>query len=76
MRNFGMTAVDVDVVERNVRLQLCDEVTDILDRLVTDVHSRCTGAIPPQDMASHLAQARAYYTARLLVRSLLIKEPH
>lgn len=71
-----MNAVDIEVMKRDMRMQLCDEVTDMLDKLVRDAHSKCTGAAPRQDLALHLAQARAYYTARILVRSLLIKDPH
>lgn len=71
-----MNVVDVEVMKRDMRMQLCDEVTDMLDKLVSDAHSKCTGATPNRDFALHLAQARAYYTARLLVRSLLIKDPH
>lgn len=71
-----MNVVEIVVMERDMRAQVCDEVTDILDRLVVDAHSKCTGAIPRQDYALHLAQARAYYTARLLIQSLLKKEPH
>ncbi len=71
-----MNAVEIEVIKRDMRMQLCDEVTDMLDNLVRDAHSKCTGATPKRDYALHLAQARAYYTARLLVRSLLIKDPH
>jgi hypothetical protein len=71
-----MNMVEIEVMKRDMRVQLCDEVTDMLDKLVRDAHSKCTEAIPSKEFALHLAQARAYYTARLLVRSLLIKDPH
>ncbi len=71
-----MTRDELLTAERRLRQQLSIEVSEALDRLTLDAYSRRADNTPPRDFVVYLAQARAYYTARILVHSILIKEPH
>jgi hypothetical protein len=63
-------------MESHLRKQISEEVSRLLSGLVKDSYERCNDRAPRRDFDFHQAQAQAYETARMLVRSLIEKELH
>jgi hypothetical protein len=61
-------------MEHQLRKQISEEVASLLSGLVRDAYERCTDRARRKDFDFHQAQAQAYETARMLVRTIIEKE--
>lgn len=64
----------MQTIEHQLRKQISEEVSRLLSGLVRDSYERCNDRAPRKDFDFHQAQAQAYETARMLVRSLIENE--
>lgn len=63
------------LTEQELRSMIWDNVAKTLVALTQESHSLYNAATSPADSAYHLAQARAYETARFLLRSVIAQAP-
>jgi hypothetical protein len=61
-------------MESQLRKQISEEVSSLLSGLVRDAYERCNDRARRKDFDFYQAQAQAYETARMLVRSMIEKE--